>query len=357
MTDAPVRRLTLRRIDDQSIGFLVAGASNVTARWMLNAIWGQPPAVGGSDVAGAYVAALFSHNTRFARRFADTHGIVHASDDLATLLARRDIRCVYVGNHPRHHAETVRDALMAGKHVLCEPPLTLDLEESRELERMAHHRGLVLALNYTWRASGVIHRLREHLHAEAIGDILGIHIDNTRMLPVERQTWRLQAPFGGVLWDRSLVDVDLLAHLFLSYPSEIAAHTLQTLLGSEVPEDVVSVVRLRSGTPVTLHDAFVITHGATNVSVFGSTGNLFAMNCHPDSTSGQLLLQRGGQTQTLPYDTIDPYRATVAGFLAAVRLAQTPPVTARDDRRAVAVIAAALRALEQQPRVAIASTP
>ena len=59
--------------------------------------------------------------------FADRHAIPHAYLNLADLLAHPDIQCIYVGNHPRHHSQTVMAALAAGKHVLCEPPLALDL--------------------------------------------------------------------------------------------------------------------------------------------------------------------------------------------------------------------------------------
>jgi 1,5-anhydro-D-fructose reductase (1,5-anhydro-D-mannitol-forming) len=348
MTDAPLRRLTLRKIDDRSVGFLVAGASTVAARWMLDAIWGQPPAIGGSDVAGAYVVGLYSHNARFARRFADAHGIIHADDDLDRLLARREIRCVYVGSHPRYHAATVRAALLAGKHVLCEPPLARTPEESQELEQMARHRGLVLALNYTWRATGVMRRLRDALHADAIGEILGVRIDNMTALPLDRQSWRIQPPDGGVLWDRTLHDIDLLAFLLLSSPAEIQSHTLQSLLGSAVEEDVVSVVRLRNGLPAVLHDAFVLPHAPTGITIYGSTGTLQASNIHPDSAPGRLELQRGGQVQSLEFSPIDPYRAAVARFLAAVRLGEAPLATPRDDRRAVLAVLAAHQSLQQR---------
>ncbi len=351
MTDAPLRRLTLRKIDDRSVGFLVAGASNVAARWMLDAIWGQPPAIGGSDVAGAYVAALHSHNVRFARRFADAHGIVQSGDDLAALLARREIRCVYVGNHPRHHAETVRAALLAGKHVLCEPPLTLDAEESQELERMAHHRGLVVALNYTWRATGVMRRIRTELEEDTIGEVLGVRLENTLTLPPEQQTWRLQRPFGGVLWDRCLHDVDLLAFLLSSAPAEIHAHTLQNLLGSAVEEDTLSVIRLRNGLPVIMHDAFVLPHTPAALTLSGSSGALHALAVHPGSATSHLLLQRGEQTQALTCEPIDPYRASVARFLAAMRVGETPLALPDDDRRAVLTVLAAKRSLELRQNV------
>jgi 1,5-anhydro-D-fructose reductase (1,5-anhydro-D-mannitol-forming) len=353
MTDAPLRRLTLRKIDDRSVGFLVAGASNIAARWMVDAIWGQPPAIGGSDVAGAYVAALYSHNLRFARRFADAHGIVHAGDDLAALLERREIRCVYVGNHPRHHAETARAALLAGKHLLCEPPLTFDPEENQELEQMAHHRGLVVALNYTWRATGVMRRIRTELEDETIGEVLGARLENTLALPPEQQTWRLQRPSGGVLWDRTLHDADLLAFLLSSAPAEVQSHTLQKLLGSAVEEDVLSVIRLRNGLPVIVHDAFVLPHAPASFTLAGSSGALHALAIHPGSTTSHLLLQRGEQTQALTCEAIDPYRASVARFLAAVRLGERPLALPGDDRRAVLAVLAARRSLELRQSVAI----
>ncbi|MFN3979872.1 MAG: Gfo/Idh/MocA family protein [Caldilinea sp.] len=353
MADAPPPWLATRKIDDRSVGFLIAGASHVAAHWMNPAIWQQPPAVGGRDVAGAYVAALYSHNARFARRFADAHGIVHASDDLAALLNRREIHCVYVGNHPRHHAETVRAALLAGKHVLCEPPISESLEECLELEQIAHHRGLVLAANYVWRSTGVVRCLREMLHADAIGEVLGVRIDNMLPLPLDRQTWRIQQPFGGVLWDRLLHDADLLTFLLLNQPAEIQSHSLQTLLGSECEEDVLHMIRLRSGLPAIVHDSFVLPHAPVSIIIYGGAGSLHAIHCEPGNKQSQLIVRRGEQQRAVDVDLIDPYRASVARFLAAIRLGETPLATPLDDQSAVACVLAAQQSLQQKQRISV----
>ncbi|MCX6039603.1 MAG: Gfo/Idh/MocA family oxidoreductase [Caldilinea sp.] len=347
MIDVAPAQLAMRTVDDRSIGFLVAGASQIAEDKMIEAIWRQPPALGARDVAGAYVAALFSHNPRRARRFADRHGIVHAGDLLAPLLERREVRCVYVGSHPRHHAETVRAALAAGKHVLCEPPLSEDLEESRALEQMALHRGLILALNYSWRAGGAVQLLRQQLYEGTIGEVLGIRIDNTDPLPPDRQGWRLRPPFGGVLWDRLLRDVDLLAFLLLCSPAAVHAHSLQKLLGGSSEEDVMSVVRLRGGPPALVHDSFVYPHAPTCVTIWGSLGTLRAVSCQVESRGSQLWLQRGTTELPLAWAPIDVYRVGVARFLAAVRLGEAPLATALDDRRAVAAVLAAQQSLSQ----------
>ncbi len=346
MIDSPTRRLTTRKIDDRSIGFLVAGASTVAARWMLDAIWRQPPAVGSNDVAGAYVAGLFSHNARLAQRFADRHGIILAGDDLEHLLDRREVKCVYIGNHPRHHAETTRAALLAGKHVLCEPPLSIDPDECHEFHLMAQHRGLVLALNYVWRATPAMHSLREQLQADVIGEVLGGHIENTAFLPLDRQTWRLTAPYGGVLWERSLQDVDLLEFLLLRTAASVQTSRLQKLLGSDVEEDVLSAVWLRGGLSVYLHDSYLLPHAPVTVTLFGSVGSLTASQCDVGNPASSLTLTRGQSTQALPLTPIEPFRASVARFLAAIRHGETPLATALDDRRNVTAVRAMQAALQ-----------
>lgn len=355
MADAALPKLTLRKLDERSVGFLIAGASHVAARWIIPAIQGQPPAAGTSDVMSAYVVGIYSHNLRLAQRFASSHGLVHAGDNLTSLLERRDVHCVYVGNHPRHHAETVRAALAAGKHVLCEPPLSDDLDESRELEQLAHHRSLILAVHYTWRATGAVRRLRELLSEDAIGAPLGVRIDNTALLPLDQHSWRLNRPFGGVLWDRLLHDIDLLAYLLVSDPVEIQTHLLQKLLGGESEEETLSIVRLRGGTPAILYDSFLLPHAPTRITLYGETGSLIASSCRPSDRENRLTLQRGEQTHLLTVDPIDPYRASVARFLAAIRFGETPLATPVDDRRAVASVLAALQSLQNKKPSSIAT--
>ncbi len=93
-------RLSIRRIDERSLGFVVAGASNVASRWMIDAIRQQAPAAGSQDVAGAWVVGVYSHNPRRARQFANDHGIIHAADELTVLVERRDAAVCLCGQPP-----------------------------------------------------------------------------------------------------------------------------------------------------------------------------------------------------------------------------------------------------------------
>lgn len=340
-------RLATRGVDDRSLGFLIAGASTIAARSMLAAIRDQSPVPGSRDVAGAWVAAVYSHNERRARQFAQIHGIVHAGDDLPTLLRRPEIQCVYVGNHPRHHAESVQAALEAHKHVLCEPPLALTLEEAETLHRMAENRGLVLAMDYSWRASGAIHYLHEALMEDIIGELLGGRIQNTVYLPPEQHTWRIQANGGGVIWDRTLHDLDLVQYLLHRPVREVYAHNALNLLAAEVEDDIVAYVVTTDGLMTQLHDSFVLPHAPATVELFGANGTLTARHCSPLIGQGTLWLTRGDQMTTLAVQSIDPYRATVARFLAAVRGLEPALATSADELRNLATVTALRTSLTQ----------
>ncbi len=76
--------------------------------------------------------------------------------------------------------------------------------------QMAANRSLVLGINRTPRSLPIIRTMARLLHADAIGEPLGLAISNTAMLPRERQTWRLTAPDGGVYFERTLFSLMML---------------------------------------------------------------------------------------------------------------------------------------------------
>ncbi len=344
-------RLFTRSADARSMGFLVAGASNIAAQQMLAAIREQPPLPGTRDVAGAWVAALYSHNERRARDFAQRHAIIHFSDALDELLQRPEVHCVYVASHPRHHAEAVAAALQAHKHVLCEPPLALSLAEAEPLVQMAQNRGLVLALNYTWRAAPAVHAIHELLLADGIGELLGGRIRNTSYLPVERHTWRLQDRGGGVLWDRTLHDVDLLRFLLHLQVREAYAHGTQhsvTPGAAPVVEEIVGFVVLTGGCVVQLHDSFVQNHVPILVELYGANGSLAASDCGPGNQAAEITLRRGDKVRNVAVPAVNPYRASVANFLAAVRGAAQPLASGEDELHNLAALGALERSLQER---------
>ncbi|MCC6454072.1 MAG: Gfo/Idh/MocA family oxidoreductase [Caldilineaceae bacterium] len=341
----------------ETLGWGLVGASTVAGEALVPTLRFLPTLAGGSRHAPPDSVALgiFSHSEHRARFFADQHAIPHAFTNLADLLAQPSIHCIYVSNHPRHHAQTVLAALAAGKHVFCEPPLALSVDEAEKVAHTALDRGRILATNYPRRGDPALRTLRELLADHTIGDLLGGRISHTGLLPTARQSWRLRPQGGGVLLDRTAHTVDLLRFLLRDEIGTVYSVSTQQLLGNEVEEDLLSILNLRRNRLlVQTHDSFIVAHTAAAVEFYGSTGTLTVNHCWHSHHPSELWLQRHGHSTLVPTTHKAPFLAAVQAFVQAVRTQSAPLAGGADGVNNLAILQAAQTSLERGQRVPVA---
>jgi len=254
----------------------------------------------------------------------------HSFTNVADLLQRREVQCVYVASHPRHHFPLAMAALTAGKHVLCETPLALSLEEAQTLQLAAQHRGLLLGVSHQLRADPAVRQLKHLLADQRIGDVLGGRITNTTPLHTYQQGWRLQQTAGGVLRNRTPHAIDLIRYLLDDEIAAIYATSSQRLLNEDaaqvVEEDVQSLITLhRTKLTIQLHDSFFIPHFPTLIEFYGTRGTLQVQHWADHTRSSRLYLIQHHQVETQPIPPGDADRQLIAAFTQAVHLyAQSP---------------------------------
>ena len=343
--------------DAETLGWGIIGASLIAAQSLIPALRALPAIDNGSryPVPNSALLGIFSHSEHRARAFADHHAISHTFLNLEDLLAQPAIHCVYVSNHPRHHAQTVLAALAAGKHVLCEPPLALTVNEAQQVAHTALSRGLILGINYPRRADSAIRTLRELIADHTIGVLLGGRVSHTGLLPTNRQSWRLRSQGGGVLLDRTAHTVDLMRFLLRDEVETAYAVSTQQVLGDEVEEDILSIFTFRrTGLSIQTHDSFVVAHMPTSVELYGSTGALVVRHCWRADQPSELWLHRHGQTSPSPVATTDPFFATVQAFVQAVRTHGAPLAGGSDGVNNLAILQAAQLSLGRNQRIPVA---
>lgn len=102
-------------------------------------------------VPGAICAAVASRDSGRAAQFASRYGIQKSFGDYADLFADPNIDIVYVGTPHSEHLANARDAMRAGKHVLCEKPLTVFPDETRALIEIQQETGqYLMEAMWTW---------------------------------------------------------------------------------------------------------------------------------------------------------------------------------------------------------------
>jgi predicted dehydrogenase len=116
------------------------------------------------------VVALCGARLERTQRIAEREGVPVASNDFATVVAREDVDLVAVSTPPGLHADVVAAALSAGKHVLCEKPMTLTVSTAAELTDTARRSGVIHAMGFEWRFRAARRHVRRLVHSGVLGE-------------------------------------------------------------------------------------------------------------------------------------------------------------------------------------------
>lgn len=111
----------------------------------------------------------------------------------------RDADVIHVCATNELHAPLVRSALEAGKHVVCEKPLALDVREATELCRLAERSGRLAVLAYNYRFHPMVIEVAERVRRGDIGephDVRGAYLQDWLLSPTA-EDWRLDTSRGG----------------------------------------------------------------------------------------------------------------------------------------------------------------
>lgn len=137
----------------------------------------------------------------------------------AEMLSRDDVDVVLCATPTDMHFAQVQQALVAGKHVMCEKPLTVSVAQSRELVALADAHQRVLAMNHHFRHVPALNEIHQRVTSGALGTPISGHLRYYRSSNVNPQrpaTWRFAGSGGGVLVDLGSHLIDLVHFIFQS---------------------------------------------------------------------------------------------------------------------------------------------
>jgi predicted dehydrogenase len=187
------------------------------------------------------LAAVASRDAERARRFVpEGRTDVGAYGSVEEMLADPGVDAVYVATtHPQHHAPA-KAALLAGKAVLVEKPLTVSLAATRDLLDTARERGVFLMEAYWTRFLPGTVALLDLIGRGEVGDVHGLHADFGFPAPPSLTRFHDPAIGGGSLFDLGPYPVGLALTLF-GTPSTVR------VAGSLTPSGVDRQVALALG--------------------------------------------------------------------------------------------------------------
>ncbi len=123
-------------------------------------------------VEGVDVAAVIGRNEDAARRLGEGFSVPKVGIDYREVLRDSSVAAVHVCTPNAQHFSMAQEALQAGKHVLCEKPLTTSVEEAEELTSLAARQGLRNCVCHNLRYYPMVQQMRQLREAGELGDIL-----------------------------------------------------------------------------------------------------------------------------------------------------------------------------------------
>lgn len=322
----------------RSLGWGLIGASTIAREWMIPAINAQPD---------SHVVAVMSSSAERGKAYADENNIPKAYSSVDDLVTDPDVDVVYISTTNEKHKAELMAAVKAGKHVLCEKPLALTVEDAQEMVDACKQANVVMGTNHHLR-NAVTHRTMRRLIKEgAIGTPLAARVFHAVFLPAHLQGWRIKNPDtgAGVILDITVHDTDTLRYVLDDEVEEVTALSAQQGMGAGSIEDaVMGVMRFKNGCLAQFHDAFTIAHTETGFQVHGTEGSLHAEDVMTQSPKGRIYLQRGTEREEIDLgEHNNLYGHAIAKFNAAVRGEGAPWATGEDGVKSLAVALAVLK--------------
>src|SRR5581483_4766071 len=169
-------------------------------------------------VESVEAAAIFGRNADTAERLAAGFSVPKATSDYRGVLRDPAIDAVHICTPNAQHFSMAKEALQAGKHVLCEKPLTTTVAEAEELVALAARNQLRNCVCHNLRYYPVVQQMRRLREAGELGDILVVQGTYSQdwLLYETDWNWRVDSKAGGP--SRCMADVgshwfDMAEHL------------------------------------------------------------------------------------------------------------------------------------------------
>ncbi|NRR32608.1 Gfo/Idh/MocA family oxidoreductase [Oxalobacteraceae bacterium] len=232
-------------------------------------------------VPGANLVAVCSPVEKELEWARNTLGVQQCYADYAALLARPEVQAVFLVTPTSLHAQQIIAALKAGKHVFCEKPLSLNLEDCLLVEQeAARHPHLKVMIGFVRRFDASYRDAARKIREGLIGKPYLIRSQTMDQNDPDGFFVRFSASSGGIFLDCSVHDVDL-ARWLLGNPKPrrvFATGTNAIHAALDEFKDVdngIATLEFSDGSMATFMASRTMAHGhETLTETFGTQGRL-----------------------------------------------------------------------------------
>lgn len=257
-----------------------------------------------------------SRNYQKAQEFQQAYDLPHAYHDYEEMLADPAIDAIYVGVPNLQHFDYCREALTAGKHVLCEKAITVNDDELDQLSKLAEEHGLIIQEAMTIFNMPLFSALKEKIATGQLGQLKMIQAPfGSYKAPVATNRFFSPKLGGGALLDIGTYAVSFMRY-FLADKPELLATKMQKF-ATGVDEQSVSLFVDSDQTLATVALAFQAK--MPKVGVLSLEKAYITVADYPRADTATIFYNDGTQEILTVGKTEDAMNYEVATFVSAIK--------------------------------------
>jgi len=290
------------------------------------------------DAPMCELIAVSRARAELAESFASEFGVQRWYSNWRELLADNEIDAVYIATPVHLHSEQTIAAAEAGKHVLCEKPMAMDVAECDRMIAGCRSNNVKLGIAYYRHFYPAVRRVKELIDSGELGVPIIAQVNAFEWFdpkPSDPRAWliRKHRSGGGPMFDFGCHRIEVLLNIFGAV-SDVKANLAKTLFDREVEDVATAILQFESGTCATLTVAHAVREPQDTLDVFCSQGSIHI----PVLNEGTMrVLSAGGERIETHPNHQNIHQPLIEDFATALMQNRDPKVTG-EIGRAVALL-------------------
>jgi len=275
------------------------------------------------------VVAIGSRDAARAAEWAKRLGIARAYGSYEEVLADKEVEAVYIPLPNHLHAEWVKKAADAGKHVLCEKPFALHSADAEEAIAYAREKGVLVMEAFMYRFHPQWKRVKELIEVGEIGEVRFVQTQfsfNNRDPKNIRN--RLETG-GGAIYDIGCYAISSARHILGREPERVVSLVSRD---ADFGTDYLASAILDFGKARAVFTVCTQCQPTQRIDVLGSSGSItihIPFNMYAD-VPAEVSVTTGQGTRTIEFEPSDHYAGLFRAFCRGIRSGGPVPTPPED---------------------------
>ena len=276
------------------------------------------------------LVAVASRNMEKSEAVAKQWGIAKAYGTYEDLLSDPEIEAVYIPLPNHMHLPWIKKCVDAGKHVICEKPLTLTADETKDLMAYMEGKDEKVMEAFMYRSHPKWQMVRELMSVSGIGQVKSIHTIFSYSNSDPKNIRNIKDFGGGALMDIGCYAISSARWILDKEPERVMA--LNTF-SEAFATDTLSSAILDFGQARALFTVSTDLYPAQEVKVYGTGGTLEVVIPFNDNydVPGEVIVTTALGTRTLTFEPTNQYGAMFDAFAKAIKNDTPLPVSLSDS--------------------------